>query len=106
MSALKHVNQQQFSAFKDKPSHAPATGAHSVPDLDAREWGTLMGHMATMAPGEPLDDLGPSKPITGPMPARPSTSTTSQGTWIGSQSVGPDRGSASRGPRSDPKYKP
>jgi hypothetical protein len=106
MSSAKHLNQQQFSAFNSTaPSHAPATGQHSVPDMDVQEWSTLMGHIATMAPGEPLSDLGPSKPISGPMPARPTTSTkTSE--WIGSQSVGPDRGSASRGPRSDPKYRP
>lgn len=105
MSSAKHLNQQQFSGFDATAMHAPATGQHSVPDMDAHEWGALMGHMATMAPGEPLSDLGPSHPISGPAPARPnSTSKTSQ--WIGSQSVAPDRGSASRGPRSDPKYKP
>lgn len=100
---MSHLNQQQFSGFDPSATHAPATGKRSAPDMDAQEWGTLMGHIATMAPGEPLSDLGPSKKITGPMPARPST-TSKHSEWIGSQSVS-DRGSASRGPRSDPKYK-
>ncbi len=75
MSTAKHLNQQQFSAFKEKPA---ATGQHSVPDMDAHEWGALMGHIATSAPGEPLSDLGPSQAISGPMPARPQPTASHQ----------------------------